>query len=289
MNQQSADDLAALESHHFSVWNLTVDGDPFRTRYAHLRPVRRDGAPAMLKIVPAGSEEADGAATLEYFGGIGAVRLLEDDVQAQLMERASSGRSLTDMVRRGEDDEATRILCAVAAQLHGPRTNLRPPTLVPLERRFRSLFELADKPSGAPPALASPLPDAAQIARDLLARPGDETVLHGDVHHANVLVDKTRGWLAIDPKGLFGERAYDYANILCNPDIEDVARSLERLMRQAKIIAKAANLDLRRLLAFTFVHAVLSAAWSLEDGEDPSRAIDIAVILRSQSVNLGAL
>lgn len=43
-------------------------------------------------------------------------------------------------------------------------------------------------------------------------------VLHGDLHHGNVLDFGPLGWLAIDPKGLHGESGFDYANILSNPD-----------------------------------------------------------------------
>ena len=34
----------------------------------------------------------------------------------------------------------------------------------------------------------------------------DVVVLHGDMHHENVLKFSSRGWPAIDPKGLVGER-----------------------------------------------------------------------------------
>jgi hypothetical protein len=45
--------------------------------------------------------------------------------------------------------------------------------------------------------------------------------LHGDIHHDNILDFGRRGWLAIDPKRLFGERGFDYANLFCNPDLSD--------------------------------------------------------------------
>ena len=56
----------------------------------------------------------------------------------------------------------------------------------------------------------------ADVARRLLAEPREVTVLHGDLHHDNVL-HGSRGWLAIDPKGLIGERTYEVANLLGNP------------------------------------------------------------------------
>ena len=41
------------------------------------------------------------------------------------------------------------------------------------------------------------------------------------MHHDNILDFGERGWLVIDPKRLHGERAFDYANIFCNPDLAD--------------------------------------------------------------------
>lgn len=53
--------------------------------------------------------------------------------------------------------------------------------------------------------------DAAHL---LLADRRDISPLHGDIYHGNVLDFGERGWLAIDPKGLKGERGFDYANLL---------------------------------------------------------------------------
>ena len=71
-----------------------------------------------------------------------------------------------------------------------------------------------------------------------------------------------RGWLVIDPKGLLGERTYEYATTLCNPDAA-MALSPGRLARQAGVIAEAARLDRDRLLRWTFAHASISAAWCM--------------------------
>lgn len=43
--------------------------------------------------------------------------------------------------------------------------------------------------------------------------------LHGNLHHDNALNFRARGWLALDPKQLVGERGVDFANIFTNPDL----------------------------------------------------------------------
>lgn len=98
--------------------------------------------------------------------------------------------------------------------------------------------------------------------------------MHGDIHHDNVLDAGPRGWLAIDPKRLVGERGFDYVNIFCNPDRE-TAISPQRLSRQVSVVAEAAGLDRVRLLKWIVAWASLSAVWILEDGEQPD--LDLAV------------
>jgi len=51
--------------------------------------------------------------------------------------------------------------------------------------------------------------DAAQVPERLLAATVTGTPRRGDLHHANLLDRGERGGLAVDPKGLTGDRACD--------------------------------------------------------------------------------
>ncbi len=108
-------------------------------------------------------------------------------------------------------------------------------------------------------------------------------MLHGDIHHQNLLHSSSRSWLFIDPKGILGERGFDHANILCNPDL-GTATVPGRLARQARVIADTANLDLERVLGWALAYAGLSAAWHLEDGEDglAHTTLDVARIAAAE-------
>ena len=252
---------------HLLRWGLTPDGEPIATHSSRLLPVRRGGVPAMLKIAQE-VEERRGAEVMVWWDGEGAARVLAHEGDALLMERAIGEASLVEMARSGRDEEASRILCAAAARLHGARTRPLPPTLVPLPRWFRELEPAAWRYGGV-------LRHAAAAARELLGEPRDVVVLHGDLHHGNVLDAGPRGWLAIDPKGLLGERGFDFANIFCNPDLR-TATAPGRLARQADVVAAAASLERGRLLRWVLAYAGLSAAWTLGDGEDATLALTVA-------------
>ncbi|WP_240979130.1 aminoglycoside phosphotransferase family protein [Pseudomonas putida] len=190
-------------------WELTIDGDAFASLNGYLLPVRHHGLPAMLKISQELEEQA-GTLLMAWWDGEGAAPVLAHDGEALLMERANGSGSLAHMVSRGQDDEATRIICAVVRRLHMPRTKPLP-ALVPLVERFEALWSAAATHRGI-------FEQCAETAHQLLGSPREVRVLHGDIHHGNVLDFGAKGWLAIDPKGLYGERGFDYANIFCNPD-----------------------------------------------------------------------
>jgi streptomycin 6-kinase len=251
-------------------WRLHPDGPAIASRHARLLPVQGPDGPAMLKLVRH-PEERGGGAVMEWWMGVGAARILAREGDALLLERACGTRSLSAMARGGKDDEACRILCAVAARLHVPRA-APPPPLVGLARWFEPLLHAAAAHGGV-------LARSAEAARALLAEPREQVVLHGDLHHDNVLDFGPRGWLAIDPKGLLGERGFDLANIFTNPDLEDPTRPVgtdpRRFARRLEVVAEAAGMERTRLLRWILAWTGLSATWFLADGEAPE--IDLRI------------
>lgn len=252
-------------------WHLVPDGEPIVTPSAHLIPVSWREKPAMLKL----SSQPDarrGAALMEWWDGDGAAEVLARDDTALLTERATGSRSLADMARENRDDEACRILCDTAARLHRERPGPMP-ELVPLPLWFRDLEPAASRFGGI-------LSESLETARRLLADPREQVVLHGDLHHDNVLDFGSRGWRAIDPHGLFGERGFDLANIFTNPDLSDPTRPVATrpgcFQRRLDVVAGAAGLERRRLLRWVLAWTGLSAAWFLED-DDPLAEVDLTI------------
>jgi len=256
---------------YLARWNLVPDGAPIVTHSSHLLPVSRGEEPAMLKIATE-EEERWGGLLMVWWDGDGAARVLAHEGDALLLERATGPSSLVAMARSGSagDDAASRIIGAAAGKLHATEHRPPPPPLIPLERWFAELEPAAARHGGV-------LRLAAAAARELLAEPRDVVPLHGDLHHGNVLDGGPRGWLAIDPKRLLGERTFDFANIFCNPDLE-TATAPGRLARQAAVVAAAAGLERERLLRWVLAYAGLSAAWTLGDGDHPEIALAVAEI-----------
>ncbi|WP_223694332.1 aminoglycoside phosphotransferase family protein [Leifsonia poae] len=239
-------------------FGLTEDGEAFTTPSSVLQPVRLAGRPAFLKVATV-AEEAAGGRVMRWWAGRGAAAVLAVDGDALVLARATGLRELAGLSRSGAegDDEATRILCRAARRLHAVTDRPLPEGLVTLPIWFRDLFDRARE---HPDARGGILKRAAAIAVALLADPVDEVVLHGDLHHGNVLDFGRDGWLAIDPKHLIGDSGFDYANILCNPSAS-LALAPGRLKRQVEVIADSTGIDPHRMLRWTVAWGALSSCW----------------------------
>ena len=237
---------------------------------------RRGKTDVVLKVPNPDSDEANALAALLHFGGHGAVRVLEHDCgAAMLLDRAMPGQPLTDLVVAGRDDEATAVLCDIVAALH------RPDLPGGIADRFPGIEdwgqELQSYRNGADIIPASLVERAIAVFTELAGSQGRRRLLHGDLHHHNILSDDRRGWFAIDPKGVVGESAYEIGAALRNPT-SDPARFAVRAIieRRIAIVRERLGFDPQRVLRWAFAQGVLSAVWRVADGRDPERGLATA-------------
>jgi streptomycin 6-kinase len=231
----------------------------------------------VLKLPVAGGDEADAWRVLQHQRGQGAVCLIDHAGDgAVLLERALPGDRLTDLMLAGHDDAAMVILCQVAATLHHAAP---PPHHFPRVEDWACGFA-RHRTSGDATIPAAMLDRAQALFAALAATQGARRLLHGDLHHDNILFDARRGWLAIDPKGVLGEAANEIGAALRNPT-EDASRFADAAIieRRVAIAVAQLGLDRQRVLAWAFAQAVLSAVWSLEDGFSPVGGLATATAL----------
>lgn len=279
---QQSHNIAGAQAQHelqqaMARWHLVAIAPSFYTRTSLLQKVLVQGKPAFIKVALC-EEECRGAAVLRWWNGEGAVHVWAQHENVVLLEGAMGSRSLITMAQTGQDAEASRIICEVAARLHAQLQNRLPKILpealskvlhgvIPLYQRFQALFSAAEAQGGV-------FRKFATVAQALLENQQDIVVLHGDLHHGNILDANGRGWLAIDPKGLLGERGFDFANLFCNPDYH-IATQSGRFAQQVHIVSEAACLEPKRLIAWVAAWSGLSAIWHLEDGENADTALAI--------------
>lgn len=234
-----------------------------------------DGQPAALKqaSILAQKEVPGGNDYLRWLDGDGAVRLLNEHGDLSLMEWAGERTLLAHLEDHG-DDAATAIAADVVARLHATHDVPAPPSLTTLTDNFASLFAKADEDRRA--GKRSQFVEAAEVADRLLADQRDVRPLHGDIHHENILYG-ARGWLAIDPKGVLGDPAFDIANLFYNPVESELRTNETRAVSMATILADSLRCDIGKVLDYAFAFSALSASWHLEDGNDEEADRSLAV------------
>jgi streptomycin 6-kinase len=242
-------------------WRVTVDTTCV-TNSSVLAFGSRDNRSVVLKVVKNEADEWRSGAILEAFGGLGVPGVYEHVGGAVLMERLDPGHSLAEMALGGCDDEATVILADVIAKLCPPGSANAWPSVEDRAAGFRRYSAGGDLQ--IPQDLVE---QGHRVYSDLCVSQRHRTLLHGDLHHYNVLFDARRGWLAIDPKGVVGEIEYEIGAALRNP-VERPQLFLQQSTIETRIehFARKLKRDPARILAWAFAQAVLAAIWAIEDG-----------------------
>jgi streptomycin 6-kinase len=190
---------------------------------------KRAGVPVVLKVVKQEGDEWRCGEIAAKFGGRGVVQVHEHMAGAALFEKLDPGEPLAALTLAGRDDEATEIL----AMLLGRMAPGDPPEGCATVEQWAGAFvrHAGSGDERVPSALVEP---AQRIYSDLCRTQRNPALLHGDLHHYNVLSDRARGWCAIDVKGVVGELEYELGAALRNPiDRPDLFASLDVVERRS--------------------------------------------------------
>lgn len=272
--------LPALLSESCARWSLKLD-QPFENlSYNLVIPGSMSGgAEIVLKLGVPCTELTTEAAALKLFDGKGAVRLLDHDAPRGilLLERVTPG---TPLFKLQEDREATRTAATLMRRLwqRNPPVEHSFPSLTLWFRAFAQLRDGFDGDSG--PFPAELIFKAEDTFAELNASSHSSVILHGDLHHANILFSEKRGWVAIDPKGIAGDPGYEIGPFMLNqlPNSSEAATT-EILNARLSIFSNELYIRRERLARWAFCHAVLSAAWDFEEGAEWGDTIRLARML----------
>ncbi|HEU0336608.1 MAG TPA: aminoglycoside phosphotransferase family protein [Gaiellaceae bacterium] len=272
--------LPSLVSACAERWELTL-ADPFEpARISLVVPATlRSGERAVLKLnfpEPESEREPD---ALTHWQGNGAVRLLarDDERRALLLERCGPG---TQLWATGDEDAANLIAAGVLRLLRRQPSDPHPYRLLAVEaerwaeelpRRWRALGR---------PFERALLDEAVSACRELGPGPTAASVLHQDLHGGNVL-RADDGWLAIDPKPLVGDPAFDAASLLRDRRwllTQPGARS--RVRRRLDLLTAELELDRERARRWGIAHAL---AWGVDEPGADEAMVESARLLAAAS------
>lgn len=260
------ENLPNLIADYEKRWSLTVQPPFPDLSYNYAAPaVRADGVACVLKIGVVNPELLCEIEALRLYDGQGIVRLLAAD-PAQgvlLLERLQPG---TPLVTVADDEKATAVAAQVMQQLwRSVPSDHSFPTVADWARgmeRLRREFN-----GGTGPFSTRLVETAESLFAELLPSQAEPVLLHGDLHHWNILQAQRAPWLALDPKGVVGEPAYEVGAWLRNPiDWLTHWPDLKRIQtRRIDQFAEMLGINRQRLVGWSIAQAVLSAWWSYED------------------------
>ena len=255
-------------------WFLDVE-DPFDPLwYNYVAKVTCKNEPAVLKVCCPGHEIEQEVAALQLFDGRMCVRLIAFDLElgALVLERAEPGL----MIETMSDDSAE--IAAAARLMRGLWRPVQPAHVFPLISDWLTAAQDRDH-------LTQVKRQDAWITR-LLDRAAELTgdadrlrVLHGDLHHGNILSAQREPWLAIDPKGLVGYPEWEVGVFLFNSLKKEEPAERPRLVRmRADQFVHELSFDRHALYTWAAVAALHAQYWSLRDEPGSGRNWDAAMV-----------
>jgi streptomycin 6-kinase len=259
------DDLPTIINALESKWSIETGQHFRRLSFNYVtNATLADGKPAVLKVgLPQNDVEIYGeAAYLGTLDGNGAVKLLEFDRerQALLLERVVPGANLKQVCKKNEADAITIAVRVLKGLLQ------------PVPEAAEEFIRLDDWFDGLNRAKGTKFPqDYAETAISFyeeLSKDGENIfLLHGDVHHDNILSATREPFLVIDPKGIIGHVGYDIGVFLnTHHDWLEWNTRLEGKMDRA-IAEFAAGFDLAEsaIRKWAFCQMVLSWWWIYDE------------------------
>lgn len=199
---------------------------------------------------------------LKHFKGRGSARLIAANPEEgwMLIERLLPGTRLVDVL---DEQKAIPLAVSVMQRLWSPITE--PQLFISLEKWLRSLEQL-DTQASLQQLVSKKLKDfVTSRAKELISNQGEPVLLHGDLHHYNILQHQSE-WLAIDPKGIIGEREFEIGAFLRNPlcVVEDPLETKE-LARNLDWVIDLTSFNRERVLSWCIIQAILCVCWYVED------------------------
>jgi streptomycin 6-kinase len=228
-----------------------------------------DGTRVIVKIGWPHREMYGEPIALRLWNGLGAVRLLAHDPlrHALLLERCEPGPQLA--MSTGSARDRLRVGCTVLRRLW----NAPLPSAGDVEELATVAAEWADLVDERmarirPGYDAGLVSDGARLLRELPGSAPRTAVLHGDFNPGNVLYCGDRRWVAIDPKPMVGDPAYDPWPLLEQIDDPFAGPDPVRVLRaRADLLADELSLDRQRIVLWSIARRVETALWAAHHGD----------------------
>lgn len=206
------------------------------------------------------SDITDEKNALEYFNDIGSVKLLDFNTKEKelLLEEIVPG---TNLKKDFNTQEELLAIVKVVKKLHFDRNNKD-------LKKFKSVNPWIENIKNYKPKniKSTDFNNAIKLASNLIKNQKDVYLLHGDLHHENILKNNNH-WISIDPQGIVGELELEITTFLMNPvpELLEQNKPEEIILKRINYLAAELNLNKQKILDWLFVKTILCICWAEQD------------------------
>ena len=228
----------------------------------------------MLKKISNKNSFLNSCLALEHFSGEGSVPLLKYDSKCHfiLIEKIKPGKTIEHL----EDLTAVKIVINLIGKLH-KKTHTKKASQLPSIYNWGQGFSCNEKIISQ---IGTRLHSYGKgIFFELIENSDSWILLHGDLHHFNILSSKEENWTSIDPKGVLGPKEYEMGCFIRNP-YPNIARSFQlkkTILNRISMLSEIGKFDSKLIKLWSFSQAILASIWAIQDGHKNWRGfLDIA-------------
>jgi streptomycin 6-kinase len=223
--------------------------------------------PVVLKIGFPHPEFYSELAALSLYRGRNVCALYDTDLElgAMLIARVLPGYNL-----KALDDEGERLNIALDVIANLPMPAEPHPAIPAFSDWIERAFTRARRERKVKPEFLYYLDQTEKLFYEVTAQEPAHMLLHGDLHHENMLYSEDGEWVVIDPKGVTGIRSLEAGRYILNAiwftrDAQK-PRVLEALVNA---FAGAFHRPRRTIAICAMVDCVLSRTWTFEEHLTP--------------------
>ena len=269
------EELPSILKRCCAKWGLTLGRPTEEIKANYIAYVEMgNGAEAVLKVgVPHGDFSSEMEA-LAIYEGRGINRLIDCDkaLNAMLLERLRPGKMLDSVENARERSEITARILQDLHATPPPSNHTLPHFMDWMRGAFADARSCKDLERAR--GYIEQIPRVEFMMGILMEPDEPQMLLHGDLHHWNILSDADRGWMAIDPKGVIGASCLDVGRFINNAMGfgETAAQKREILLEAVTIFSDVLGENEERMFAGAFCDKIMGSSWGLKQKPDEQEA-----------------
>lgn len=252
---------------YLSQWGLTFVGPVSNLSYNYVsRVTNSKGESLILKLGVPNQDFQNEVNALMAYDGVGCARLIKSDAEngAMLLEQLSPGRMLSTLK---DEEQVVKAFSKVWKELRRPTPD---GVIFPsLHNWMSSLSSYRDSSENQEePLIPHEYINLAEVYfREITGSAPSVELLHGDLHHENILYSEASEWTGIDPKGVIGDPHFDVVSFLVN-HLHNKENPRVLLKYRVDRLSEELHFDRTKVLKAAVAMSTLYAVWGVED-KDP--------------------